>query len=391
MTSSAHSARSFSWRLSLFFGAQFFLYGVHLPFFPVWLDWRGLTPAEIGIVAAAPMLLRLFVGPAAAFLADRSGDHRRAVMIASACTLTAALSLTQSYTFLAILLLTAIYLVGAQTAGPIGEAVALAGVRDHGVDYGRMRLWGSLSFIVATLVGGALLAHFGAFSVGWMIVASAGLVMLAAWLLPSASARTDVAEVRAPITLRAVRKVAGSGNFLLFIAAAGTVQASHALFYGFGVLHWQSLGISTELISVLWSISIVAEVALFAYAGWLVRLLGPLGLILVGGIAAIVRWGSMAFDPPIVALFLLQTLHALTFAATHLGSMHFIQQAVPREQAGTAQAIYAAVTGGLITAGAMLLSGAIYGPYAGLSYLAMMVIAGVGVMAGLILKRRWTV
>jgi PPP family 3-phenylpropionic acid transporter len=222
-----------------------------------------------------------------------------------------------------------------------------------------------------------------------MIVVSAGFVMLAAWLLPSASARTDVAEGRAPITLRAVRKVAGSGNFLLFIAAAGTVQASHALFYGFGVLHWQSLGISTELISILWSISIVAEVALFVYAGWLVRLLGPLGLILAGGIAAVVRWGSMALDPPIVALFVLQTLHALTFAATHLGSMHFIQQAVPREQAGTAQAIYAAVTGGLITAGAMLLSGAIYGPYAGLSYLAMMALASIGVMAGLILRRRW--
>lgn len=389
MTSSAHRRWAFSWRLSLFFGAQFFLYGVHLPFFPVWLDWRGMSAAEIGIVAAAPMFLRIFVGPAAAFLADRSGDHRRAVIIASACTLMAALVLIQSYAFLVILALTAIYLVGAQTAGPISEAVALAGVRDHGADYGRMRLWGSLSFIVATLFGGVMLGHFGAVAIGWLVVASAGLMLLAAWLLPVATARTELDEARKPITLAEVCKVAGSGNFLLFVAAAGTVQASHALFYAFGVLHWQSLGISTELISILWSISIIAEVALFAYAGKFVKLLGPMGLILAGGVAAVVRWGSMACDPPIAVLFVLQVLHALTFAATHLGSMHFIQRAVPREQAGTAQAIYAAATGGLITSGAMLLAGFLYGPYAGASYLAMMAIASVGVIAGLVLNRRW--
>ncbi len=386
MTATVLSTRSFGWRLSLFFAAQFFLYGVHLPFFPVWLDWRGLTAAEIGLVAASPMFLRLFIGPTTAFLADRSQDHRRAVMMASGCTLIAALLLTQSYGFAAILMLATVYLVGAQTGGPIGEAIALAGVRDRGVEYGRMRLWGSASFIAATSVGGVLLGQLGPAAVGWLVVASAAFLMIAAWLLPSTR---GVPPARGPITLAEVRTVTASPTFLLFIAAAGAVQASHALFYAFGVLHWQSLGIPTAVISILWSVSIAAEILLFAMAGRFVRLLGPLGLILTGAIAAIVRWGSMAFDPPVGALMVLQVLHALTFAATHLGAMHFIQQAVPAEQAGTAQAIYAAATGGLITAGAMLLSGVLYGSYAGLSYLAMMAIACVGLGAGLVLKRRW--
>ena len=82
-------------------------------------------------------------------------------------------------------------------------------------------------------------------------------------------------------------------------------------------------------------------------------------------------------------------LHAVTFGVTHLGTMYFIQQAVPREQAGTAQAIFAAATGGIGMSGATLLSGYLFTPYAGKSYLAMAAIASVALLAGLALKQMW--
>src|SRR5690554_2938744 len=156
MSLSPSPAHAFSLRLSLFFAALFVLYGVQIPFFPVWLDWRGLTAAEIGAVTAVPLFLRLLIGPAAAFLADRSGDRRRAIVIAAAFAVAAVLALSQSHHLVLIALFTAVLVVGAQTSSPIGEAIALAGVRDHGADYGRMRLWGSLAFIGATFGGGAL-------------------------------------------------------------------------------------------------------------------------------------------------------------------------------------------------------------------------------------------
>jgi PPP family 3-phenylpropionic acid transporter len=95
MSFSTTPARDFSLRLSLFFAALFVLYGVQLPFFPVWLDWRGLSPAEIGVVTAAPLFLRIVIGPVAAFLADRSGDRRQAIIIAAGCGLLAVLALSQ--------------------------------------------------------------------------------------------------------------------------------------------------------------------------------------------------------------------------------------------------------------------------------------------------------
>src|SRR5690606_17718322 len=184
MSLSTTPAQAFSLRLSLFFAALFVLYGVQIPFFPVWLDWRGLTPAEIGAVTAAPLFLRIVIGPVAAFLADRSGDRRRAIVIAAGCGLAAVLALTQSHHLLLIALFTAIFIVGSQTTAPIGEAVALSGVRELGVEYGRMRLWGSLAFIAATFAGGAFVERLGAPSIIWMLVVCSGGLLASAWLLP---------------------------------------------------------------------------------------------------------------------------------------------------------------------------------------------------------------
>lgn len=388
MNLSTGSAQTFSLRLSLFFAALFMVYGIQLPFFPVWLDWRGLSPAEIGVVTAAPLFLRLFVGPATAFLADRSGDRRRTIVIAAAASFLAVLALSQSYALAAIVLFTAIFLVGSQTTGPIGEAVALAGVRDLGVDYGRMRLWGSLSFIAATFAGGALVGQLGASSVIWMLAVTTGGLLVVAWLMPAPrqgeQARSSGHQKR--LTLGQVASVAGSPAFLLFLFAAGVIQASHAMFYAFGVLHWQAQGISSTMIGVLWSVGVLVEVLLFATAGRLVNLVGPLGFILAGAVAAVIRWGAMALDPPLALLFPLQALHALTFGATHLGAMHYIHRAVPQEQAGTAQALFAAATGGLGMGASTLLAGVLYEPIGGLSYLAMAAIAGSGLAAALVLK-----
>ena len=95
----------------------------------------------------------------------------------------------------------------------------------------------------------------------------------------------------------------------------------------------------------------------------------------------------MGFDPPLALLVPLQILHGVTFGATHLGAIHFMGRTVPEGQAGTAQALYASVTGGIAMGGAMLLAGPLYAAYAGRAYWAMAVVAAVGLGASLVLLR----
>jgi len=374
-------------RISLFYWAIFLIIGLVTPFLPIWLDARGLTVAEISIAGALPLFIRIVATPMVAYLADRSGDHRRMVIVLAWSGLACTILLSQSFHLWPIILLSTLMMLTTSSIMPLTETLAMRAVRAHGLDYGRMRLWGSISFIVATLIGGAAIEQWTGSVVIWLLIGAILMTALAAHVLPrpegsattSARPRISRADVAALVT---------SPLFLLFLAAAGLVQAGHAVFYVYGVLHWRSLGLSATWTGVLWAIAVIAEILLFARSGAVLKILSPLGLIALGAIAAIVRWIAMAFDPPFAALVSLQILHALTFGATHIGTVHFIAQNIPPERAGTAQALQASVTAGIAMGGATLLAGQLYGPFGAKAYLAMAVLGGLGLVAAMLAQRR---
>jgi PPP family 3-phenylpropionic acid transporter len=96
----------------------------------------------------------------------------------------------------------------------------------------------------------------------------------------------------------------------------------------------------------------------------------------------------MAFDPPSAALPALQLLHALSFAATHLGMIGFMVRAVPRELAATAQG-FVATWAGLVNASATLISGFVYAAVGGRAYLVMAAMALIGLISALYAGRQW--
>jgi PPP family 3-phenylpropionic acid transporter len=377
-------------RISFFYWAIFLIVGLQTPFLPLWLDTRGLGVTEISIAGALPLFVRIVATPMVAYLADRSGDHRRVVIILAWSGLACTILLSQSTRVWPIIFLTALMMLTTSSIMPLTETLAMRAVRAKGLDYGRMRLWGSISFIVATLVGGAAIERWTGSAVIWLIVAAVTLTALAAHALPrpDLDAASAGGATRPRISRADVATLITSPLFLLFLAAAGMVQASHAVFYVYGVLHWRGLGLSATWTGVLWAIAVIVEIALFARSGAVLKVLSPLGLIALGGVAAVVRWIAMAFDPPLAALIPLQMLHALTFGATHIGTVHFISQNIPPERAGTAQALQASVTAGIAMGGATLLAGQLYGPIGAKAYLAMALLGAGALAAAAMAKRR---
>lgn len=376
-------------RLAVFYGAIFLVLGIYLPYLPVWLAWRGLTPAEIGIITATPLFLRVIATPAITFLADRRGDHRETILYCAAASLAIAALLAFAHGFWPILLLVCLFQIANQSILPLTEAKALAGVRVHGMDYGRVRLWGSLSFIVANLLGGAVLAAYAGGSILVLVILAMMLTVAAAYALPGpqpAKSATSAAAHK-PIRVADLGKLAASPWFIVLMLASGFIQASHAVYYTFSAIHWRTLGISDTWIGVLWAIGVLAEVVLFAYARLALARIGPAGLLALGGAAAIVRWAAMAFDPAFPVLIMLQVLHALTFAATFLGTLNILQSSVPEQQAGSAQGLHAALAPGIIMGSVIAIAGNIYEQFAAMSYLVMMTLAAAGLVAALVVPR----
>lgn len=366
-------------RLALLYAASFVIFGVLVPFWPVWLSARGLSAAEIGTLLAVGQWLRAAVAPFAGVAADRTGDSRRIMLLVSAGAALGFALCLPAHGFAALLVLNAATGVCLAALGPLSENVTLSAAYAGTLDYGRVRLWGSLSFILTTVLTGWLIDRHGSDIVVHLLIGGAALTFASCLVLPGASppARRTASGWRTLITPR----------FLTFLVAAALVQGSHGVFYVFSALHWRSLGIADTTTAVLWSEGVVAEIVLFFWSMPLVRRVGPLGLIALGGGAGVVRWTVTAFTASVPVLAFAQLLHAFTFAGAYLGAMHHLARTVPAERAATGQAVYAAVSGAIGPA-LMLVAGSLYQSVGGLAYLAMAVIAAAGAAVALGLSSR---
>jgi MFS transporter, PPP family, 3-phenylpropionic acid transporter len=384
----------FAERLALYFGALFLIYGVHITYFPVWLASRGLSPENIGLITALPIFIRTVATPLIAARADRHANHRDMIIILSIASAALALAMSQFASFWPLLLLSVPFAIAISSIMPLTETIAVDGVRRAGHDYGRMRLWGSATFLIATAVTGVLFDAFGAGVGIYVLIVATALTMAAAFALPrpdtpAPSQEPDGDSLDLTPESGQVLTLLTTPVFALFLLSVGAIMGSHSTFYTFGALHLKAQGVSGMAFSSLWAIAIFAEMALLASSLPLVARLGPARMIMIGGIAAVIRWGAMSLDPPFYVLMALQILHALTYGAVHVGAMHFIAQAIPNRATGAAQALYSSIGSGLLTGAATLAAGHLYPHLGGQTFLAMAALAAAGVAGAIAIDKTW--
>jgi PPP family 3-phenylpropionic acid transporter len=372
----------------MFYAASFLVVGIQLPFWPVWLAGRGLDVHEIALVFAAAIWAKVIATPVLGALADRLGQ-RRAVMIGlAACACAAYAGLWPAAGFWPILALNLVAGMAQSALMPLGDSITLAAVRRDGLDYGRVRVWGSVSFVLASIGSGAALA-FGPLAgdadnqVLLLVLAASAVLLVACIGIPRAARSALPSRAR----WAALGRLAADRRFWLFVVSAAALQSSHQLYYGFGTLYWRGLGFSDTVIGILWAEGVVAEIALFWCSAPIVARLGPLGLMALGGVAGIVRWSLMGILPGLGAAAGLQLLHALTFGASHLGAMHFMARSVPPGAAASAQSLYAALSAGLGSGLVMLVAGALYAAYGGQAYPFMALLSAAGLVGVWRLRR----
>ncbi len=362
-------SRSFSLRLSLFNAVLFLGSGIQLPFLPLWLKDKGLPDSEVAMVVALMMAVRILGIPLGTFIADLT-QRRRAVIITCAFGSTAAyLLLSVMPGFWPILITGMLAAALLAPIVPLAETLAVEGSAQYGLDYGRIRLWASLSFLSGSLGAGALLEVIPMSRVILLIAGAQAVGALVTLLLPHD--RAVRAARGEPIRLKPFLALVGTASFVLFMLAAGLGQASHGFLYAFGSVYFDNLGYSKFVIGMLWAASVLAEVLMFAFSNRFYRALGSVRLIMLGTGLATLRWIVTALAPPLAMLFAVQTLHAGSFGLTHLGTMHFIRERVPANMRNTAQGLYSVLSSGILMSGTMWASGALYGSLGGGAFLVM--------------------
>jgi PPP family 3-phenylpropionic acid transporter len=383
-------------------------WGVLSPFLPAVLAQRGATAQQIGLLLAAGIAVRLISTPAAGILADRLGAPRQVLAVLLLAAAALGLGYGRAGGFAALLLISLAQAAATGPLGPLPDALAiqaansgrLAGPvesrsRRHrgGFDYGVVRGAGAAAFIAGTVIAGLAIAAAGAPAVVlWMNAGLFAFAAIAALLLPPpalaiASRRAGTARNREAASDGRWEALFAIPTFRRLLLVSGLIQGSHAFYAGFATLRWQAAGFRPETISLLWSISVAAEVIVFLLLGRpLLAWLGPARLCTLTAVAGVLRWAVMATTAWLPAMLLVQPLHGLTFAAQHLAAMAVLARVVPSRLAATAQSVYASLGPGLAAALLTLASGPLYARFGAGGFWAMALLCAAAVPAALTLR-----
>ena len=320
--------------------AYFSYAGLAGTYAPLWFQSLGFGTLAIGVLVSVQSATRLFSPYAWGWLADHTGQRTRLLRIAVALALVCALGyfVSPSYGWIAAVT-AALYLC---TAGviPISEA-ALAHLVSHGMTldagrYGRVRVWGSIGFIVTVVGSGALLQRFGVQGFPWLVMALLGLLMIAALRLPVVVEAAHDSDV-APGALKVLRQP----EVAWFFAGVFFTVLAHTSLYAFFSLYLVSLGYSKTAVGLIWAVGVAAEVGWFWFQGaWLARLSTHAWLTIAALVSMLRFAGIAAFGSVPALLVLAQCTHAVTFAAQHSSCIAVINLHFHGRLRGRGQALY---------------------------------------------------
>ena len=321
--------------------------GFFNPYLSLWLKDLGLAVWLIGLMLSAQSLTRTFAPYIWGWLSDHTGDRVRLMRWSAGVALVMSLGLAwhESVTWIVVVLL--LMFIHTSSMMPMAEAamahlVSAGGQFDTRL-YGRVRLWGSVGFLVTVIVSGAWFERRGMQdfpALTWLTLLA---VNVSVWCLPH---RPEA--VRSSADKPSVLPVLLQAHNLSFFASVFFHVLAHFSIYIFFSLYLDALGYGKLMIGVLWGVSVVVEIlAFYSQSRWLHHF-SLTGWLLVCSAVMVLRmlitaWGGESLLLMLVA----QCLHALTFAVHHTACTAWLTRHFPERLRGRGQALYSTIGYGL--------------------------------------------
>jgi len=370
--------RRFQLRCALAYAAPIGVNGIMLPYFPVWLDSLAFSEFEIGVILAIPMIVRILAAPLVGAIADRLPERTTVLFWSGGLSLLTALVLYVVTGFWPVLIVYCLQSAVFAAYVPVVDSIAVSGVRRWGFQYGSLRVWGSVGFVVMSLLMGQLIGLWGGGILPAVASVAFATTLLAAYVAPR------LGRPRQSLATSGVGRFRGLGawgrlDLHLIMIGASISQAGHAMFYAFGAIHWQQQGFSGTQIGVLWSMAVIAEIVVFFASGIIARRLTSWTLMRIGCAVAVLRWVLFPMDTGFWGYLVLQSMHAFTFTFLHIGVQHKLVEMVQEDQESSMQGAYFFYNGAFLAL-ATFASGILYKQYGADSFPIMALAAVAGLL-----------
>jgi PPP family 3-phenylpropionic acid transporter len=330
------------WRLSGFYFFYFAFVGAMAPFWGLYLRSLEFNAFQIGVLMSLLQVMRIFAPNIWGHIADHTGKRVAIVQLAALVCLVAFVGVFFAKTFWALFAVMSLISFFWSASLPLVEATTLSHLGKSTDRYGRIRLWGSVGFILVVVGLGAALDHASIQLVPWVVLGLLVGIVLTSRVIPEA----EIAQhehVHIPL-----RDVLRRPEVLALFGAALLMAAAHGPYYTFFTIHLVESGYSKSFAGWLWALGVVCEIGIFLVMPRVFRSIRPETVLLATLLTAAVRFlliGWQADNLPV--LLLAQLMHAFTFGAYHASALSLVHRHFTGKNQARGQALYNSLAFGI--------------------------------------------
>ena len=336
------SSHNLHWRLSRFYFFYYFFVGSFVPYWGIYLQSENFSPSSIGILLSLFQISRIVAPNFWGWLADHTGHRVKWIKLTSFLGLIGFIGIFWAKGFFWIFLVMSALSLFTSSTLPLAESLTLAHLATTDGHYSRIRLWGSIGFIVASLFLGYLIDLQGINILLWVLLIAQAIIFFLSNTIP------ETKEIHHKKNDLSIWKIIKTPSVVALLIGCTLMVSAHGVLYNFYSIYLKEHGYSSATIGWLWAVGVICEIFIFMLMPKILRRYSLKTILLMSLFLGVIRFILIGASPDQFYLLLIaQMFHAATFGSFHAASIEVIAYFFKGRNQSRGQAIYNSVAYGI--------------------------------------------
>jgi PPP family 3-phenylpropionic acid transporter len=336
------SSHNLHWRLSRFYFFYYFFVGSFVPYWGIYLQSENFSPSSIGILLSLFQISRIVAPNFWGWLADHTGHRVKWIKLTSFLGLIGFIGIFWAKGFFWIFLVMLALSLFTSSTLPLAESLTLAHLATTDGHYSRIRLWGSIGFIVASLFLGYLIDLQGINILLWVLLIAQAIIFFLSNTIP------ETQDIQHKTNDLSIWKIIKTPSVIALLLGCTLMVSAHGVLYNFYSIYLKDHGYSSGTIGWLWAVGVICEILIFMAMPKILRRYSLKAILLMSLFLGVIRFILIGASPDhLYLLFIAQMFHAATFGSFHAASIEVIAYYFKGRNQTRGQAIYNSVAYGI--------------------------------------------
>lgn len=336
------SSHNLHWRLSRFYFFYYFFVGSFVPYWGIYLQSENFSPSSIGILLSLFQISRIVAPNFWGWLADHTGHRVKWIKLTSFLGLIGFIGVFWAKGFFWIFLVMSALSLFTSSTLPLAESLTLAHLATTDGHYSRIRLWGSIGFIVASLFLGYLIDFQGINILLWVLLIAQAIIFFLSNTIP------ETQDIQHKTNDLSIWKIIKTPSVIALLIGCTLMVSAHGVLYNFYSIYLKDHGYSSGTIGWLWAVGVICEILIFMAMPKILQRFSLKAILLMSLFLGVIRFILIGVSPDhLYLLFIAQMFHAATFGSFHAASIEVIAYYFKGRNQTRGQAIYNSVAYGI--------------------------------------------